>query len=573
MYDRAPRWLSQPLCSTTEIVGPGTYDSDLPNNVKSRADGYAPFLSMTSRDTFLNPTDAIIAAPGPGQYDPGSAQENVKGGRALSNRARRFEEKYSDDTPGPGAYSLSKKEDWVKNQRNNEKGFLITNRVKFQRQPAAPSIPCPGQAYGYEENEDGTLRKQEAPNRDATMGPAYYNVTNDPTHASKTYKGIHFSKYTGRKLDLAKVGGPGPGEYEPFVEPQILTENINMKEEEQRKYEANIPRYHEIIEQVEHKKNVPGPGKYDVAGQFEPRPPKMNTEGIEVEHPPFGSQARRFSNKKLVTPSPGSYNDPRSAFGVLKRVTGLKKSPFGQTAVRFHGEPHIKKTPGPGSYNAPGMGSDSMRRAYIESTRRGVFGTTSVRIQPLIKRGETDLPGPSHYKVKEKPFKSRYQQLSSTFASLTNRLQEPTGVIKDAPPPGSYEVGKSFDSTQKQLQPAKPRSDEGARKQGAFLSSASRFVPPHDIILEEADPMIPGPGAYEIKKDKSKGGLMVTKDKRFRNKKSDIPGPGSYEFSPLIQDTVLRGTFNATLNNPIVPVMDTVRSAPSTSKQQFLLGV
>ena len=42
------------------------------------ADGYAPFLSMSSRSSFLNPGDNVIAAPGPGQYDPAFPQDNVK---------------------------------------------------------------------------------------------------------------------------------------------------------------------------------------------------------------------------------------------------------------------------------------------------------------------------------------------------------------------------------------------------------------------------------------------------------------------------------------------------------------
>ena len=37
---------------------------------------------------------------------------------------------------------------------------------------------------------------------------------------------------------------------------------------------------------------IPGPGKYEVKGLFDPRPPKVNTEGIEVEHPPFMSQSK-----------------------------------------------------------------------------------------------------------------------------------------------------------------------------------------------------------------------------------------------------------------------------------------
>ena len=37
---------------------------------------------------------------------------------------------------------------------------------------------------------------------------------------------------------------------------------------------------------------IPGPGKYDIKGMFDPEPPKVNTEGVEVEHPPFMSQAK-----------------------------------------------------------------------------------------------------------------------------------------------------------------------------------------------------------------------------------------------------------------------------------------
>lgn len=48
---------------------------------------------------------------------------------------------------------------------------------------------------------------------------------------------------------------------------------------------------------------------------------------------------------KKVTPSPGAYNDPRNAFESMKRVTGLKRSPFGQTSVRFEPKGH-KKNPG-----------------------------------------------------------------------------------------------------------------------------------------------------------------------------------------------------------------------------------
>ncbi|KAJ8318875.1 hypothetical protein KUTeg_003966 [Tegillarca granosa] len=88
---------------------------------------------------------------------------------------------------------------------------------------------------------------------------------------------------------------------------------------------------------------------------------------------------------------------------------------------------------GPGAYNITGMGSESMRKAYIESTRKGVFGTTSVRVQQITKKEEPEHPGPAHYQLKEKPFKSRYGTLSSTFASVTSRVQENQGVVKTIP--------------------------------------------------------------------------------------------------------------------------------------------
>lgn len=49
--------------------------------------------------------------------------------------------------------------------------------VTYHRLPTAPSIPMPGQNYGYDEGVDGILRPQKLPTQDSTIGPAYYNVT------------------------------------------------------------------------------------------------------------------------------------------------------------------------------------------------------------------------------------------------------------------------------------------------------------------------------------------------------------------------------------------------------------
>lgn len=76
----------------------------------------------------------------------------------------------------------------------------------------------------------------------------------DP-EASRKYKGVHFGNMTSKRSDFRGAPGPGPGEYEPLNrESQILAENVNFKEEERKRFEAKIPRYHELITNEEEKK-------------------------------------------------------------------------------------------------------------------------------------------------------------------------------------------------------------------------------------------------------------------------------------------------------------------------------
>lgn len=180
------------------------------------------------------------------------------------------------------------------------------------------------------------------------------------------------------------------------------------------------------------------------------------------------------------------------------------------------------------------------------------------------------MPGPAHYMTKEKP-KSKEDQPSSTFVSATGRLHTPQGVVLDNPPPGCYEVGHSYDSTQgRVLYGYAQRTNKNAKKKGAFLSSSNRFHGQRQMMSEEGDP---GPGQYELKDGSTRGGLMTTRQQRFKQIKDENPGPGSYELSPLQMHTSLRGTFNATLNNPAAMSYDDGMERRSPSKQAFLLGV
>ncbi|PVD38793.1 hypothetical protein C0Q70_01416 [Pomacea canaliculata] len=234
MYDRAARDFGFIAGSTSANVGPGSYDPDLPSKARLKSDGYAPFLSMTSRDSFLNIGDNVVAAPGPGHYDPNIPQKNIKGGHTLSTKEKRFKN-LSTDTPGPGTYNCDKIQDFphkVTTAPDFGTGKLVSSRVKFHRKADAPSIPSRGLAYGYEECEDGTLRKQEAPSRDTTIGPAFYNPHSTDPKPTRQYKGVHFGKMTSQRTDFGGKGGPGPGDYDPYKEVLNKAENANVHDEE-----------------------------------------------------------------------------------------------------------------------------------------------------------------------------------------------------------------------------------------------------------------------------------------------------------------------------------------------------
>ena len=96
--------------------------------IYSILDGYAPFLSMTIRETFLTVPDQVIAAPGPGQYDIASSAK-VKGGSTVGNKSNRFGNE-QNFVPGPGAYNVSKSNEWVKSDHNF--GFFVKEVMVFK---------------------------------------------------------------------------------------------------------------------------------------------------------------------------------------------------------------------------------------------------------------------------------------------------------------------------------------------------------------------------------------------------------------------------------------------------------
>ena len=63
--------------------------------------------------------------------------------------------------------------------------------------------------------------------------------------------------------------------------------------------------------------------------------------------------------------------------------------------------------------------------------------------------------------------------------------------------------------------------------------SKTSFSPPFEdweLLLFNINPHIfIGPGQYELKDGSARGGLMTTREQRFKSSRNENPGPGSYE--------------------------------------------
>ncbi|KAJ8381027.1 hypothetical protein SKAU_G00018050 [Synaphobranchus kaupii] len=542
MYARAPRVTYLLAGGTTANVGPGSYEVN--QRKINKPDCYAPFMSLSSRETIFQMSVNDMESPGPGQYDTRHVKSHILGGQSLQYRSKRFEDTVSE-IPGPGAYDVlhvRAMESDQKARKTSKRG--VSSLLKCLRQPDIPSIPSPGQAFGYEEKGGGILRRQPGPHKDDTLGPAFYSPRVVENSSSRKYKGVHFGKLTGQRGEARVSQGPGPGDYSPEENHTVLYENVNVRKESRSKAELVLPRYHEIVTLQEEKKGIPGPGQYDIKSLFE----RNQKDGNPAVNPPFLFQAQRFIPVKEAAPPVGVYDDPRSAMDVLKKATGLKRSPFGQTAVRFVPESSKSPSPGPGSYNVfdYGMAQDSLRRALLEKTKKGGFGSRAQRNPIFIKREEAVLPGPTEYKVEKKSEELYKLKHTAAFKSVTERLMS-SQAPQATPPPSSYNVHESFEKTRGRTSYVAPRNEGARKRQSCFLSAAPRLS-----SFQPSDPEIPGPGQYNPAiKSNPKMALIVSQEDRFKDPKDTAPSPATYELSPAIMDTVLKGTFNVTLDNPL----------------------
>jgi hypothetical protein len=181
----------------------------------------------------------------------------------------------------------------------------------------------------------------------------------------------------------------------------------------------------------------------------------------------------------------------------------------------------------------------------------------------LASRDEVVKPGPAQYQIKEKPFKPKKENATASFASQTKQREL---QYEDTPGPTAYDVSRAYDHLINVRREA-PRTRNALKRQTSF-----NFVSKRDFNLSHNDE-IPGPGSYDLAAATARSRSHVAKltERRWKEEKERGPGPGQYEFSPMYQDTLLKGTFNATLNNPLVS-KEPKQSQQNTMNNKLSLG-
>ncbi|XP_046511702.1 sperm-tail PG-rich repeat-containing protein 2 [Equus quagga] len=418
---------------------------------------------------------------GPGSYQVPFLKQQATGGYApflsLAARDSAFTVPSSTEkaVPGPGHYNVSEAQ-------------KISRAPTVSRSVYVPSIPSCGQSYGYHIKEDGSIIKHFPPASDSTLGPAYYKPQFDFSNATLKYKGIHFGNSLGR-LELPIKSGSGPGQYDIVQKKTPHYENINIKRDQQQNYCLSLPRLYEVIILQEEKK--------------------------------------RFVPIKSITPAPGTYDESRTAFESLKKIPGVKNTPFGQSAARFTQNSRIEEMPGPGFYNLNNTIIDNLSNTCLKKQKKGAFGSSVPRTLFLVQEEDFTTPGPADYQAF---WNSQVSGISDEPRNLTNRcaafLSRTERIIKlsdmEIPAPGSYDVQKSYEMSQVQHKYMPPHSFVAKIKHASFLSTTPRGL---DTMTDG-----PGPATYNPVLQKSCSiPLFFKASKRFKDSKEITPGPATYE--------------------------------------------
>jgi len=559
MLQRAKRKLVTIVGSTTGQVGPGSYEvrKELNHKIGGSCTA-APFGALGTRDTLLFANDREHIGQGPAHYKVSSTfdkSEKIPGGKiAFENGPRLVRTVPYDNNPAPCSYSAPQD---GKPQKKNAKSFLKNKehlrRIGVTFVPAIdpPSIPSPGQDSGlkYRQycSDEGHIEREETPDHDKTIGPAYYTpITDKQTEViAPTAPAVAWSKRTKRRL------------LEQNRQFRIDPENPSP---DHYRYDRLDKTKYAGVESVSTKNSF---GK-DMRFKEPAKGPSPNAYQLtrfgdrisnKVPAASFSSKTERFIIRNNQVPPSTSYF-PQNEFVKQKsdrqsyRQKG-ERSPFLSSAMRFPGK-HIQERNAhisPVTYHLSNqsLAEESVRKAAHKQTLKGGFGTNCERKVKLLKsKSVAELPGPASYENNLKERKKGASNFgNSVFISRSHRVNQISKDKMVQPSPLDYSVENYC--IQKDIVHVM-----GRNMNRAFSSSVDR-TKAEDIAMKIV-PVSPGPAAYKpgrvdenYQRVEMKTISLGGRTDRFAVKSNGVPTPTTYNLDESVMNTLQRRTYNKTL--------------------------
>nr|XP_012330246.1 sperm-tail PG-rich repeat-containing protein 2 isoform X2 [Aotus nancymaae] len=151
------------------------------------------------------------------------------------------------------------------------------------------------------------------------------------------------------------------------------------------------------------------------------------TQNANDASPAFLSQSQRFLPVKSVTPAPGTYNERRTAIKSLKKTSGLKNIPFGQSAVRFTQDIRTEEMPGPGFYNILNNTIiANIRNICSKKQKKCAFRSSVPRTFFLVQKEACVTPGPADYQYGG--ISDELPNLNNKYAAFLSRAERTTKI-------------------------------------------------------------------------------------------------------------------------------------------------
>ncbi|KAJ3008790.1 Sperm-tail PG-rich repeat-containing protein 2 [Thoreauomyces humboldtii] len=461
------------------------------------------------------------------------------------------------------------------------------SKIVWRRKHGAPSIPPTRRAFGFQENADGDLVPRKPPKTSEDPGPAYNPHTSFASRSQYEHRGptfMHSGEDTAERLTFRTLDTPAPGMYETADVRSYYAASGGTGNEAALMTLAPCVRLTDAILKDSKKKNVPGPGAYEIKTPIQENMERPRGRILFASAGGHVHPSEYLTTEQARTPGPGAYH-PESA-EAPKTPIG-RPQPFGSTTTRFNDPAghRSKSQPAPGSYEIEEMDSLSRRvQKKIQRPQPGAFGSISERFPPPKMNldpgpgtydpdtyenpspDSTTLPStpasPHHHAPTSRPSRSggtpprpptRITKLTGqgpahfalgnllvnpvkahapVFGTQTERFADGS-TRPDLPPPGAYEVASAYDNGKVRFR---------VPKTAGMISGTPREV----FTVKER---LPGPGQYEpliLEKRDIRRGNGVSTEPRFKSATNTVPGPGTY-LSPNHGSGLLRKTYNITL--------------------------